>query len=144
MNTQSAFLDAYKGRFTNMLHWPDFHQLIERLQGCNDGNWYLYAVGETPPAECASSADGGKFLQEISRLIEKDHDEDYCGIVYVDDRENPSFVKFYDPNNLGASCGSSGKHVFPGWIMSRIPPEDLQLAFPLPANRRRWWRNLFS
>lgn len=144
MNTESAFLNAYRGRFSNMLRWPDFHKLIQTLQAYNDGNWYLYAVGEPPPEAPSSKQESEKFLLEIEKLIEADHDEDYCGIVYVDDREQPTFVKFYDPNNLGASCGSSGKHVFPGWIMSRLPPEDLQLAFPLPGNRRRWWRNLFS
>ena len=144
MSTESAFINAYLGRFSNMLRWPDFHQLMQTLQACNDGNWYLYAVGEPPPSEPSTQTENEKFLLEIEKLIEKDHSEDYCGIVYVDERQNPGFVKFYDPNNLGASCGSSGKHVFPGWIMSRLLPEDLQLAFPLPANRRRWWRNLFS
>lgn len=144
MDTESAFISAYQGRFSNLLRWPDFQQLIQTLLAHNDGNWYLYALGEPPPAECSTQAESKKFLLEIQRLIEKDHDEDYCGIVYVDDRQKPGFVKFYDPNNLGASCGSSGKHVFPGWIMSRLAPDDLKIAFPLPANRRRWWRNLFG
>ena len=144
MTTDTLFIQAYKGRFSNMLRWPDFKQLIQTLLQQNDGQWYLYAIGEAPPADVSSQEDCERFLLEIEKLIENDHDEDYCGIVYADDREQPSFVKFYDPNNLGASCGSSGKHVFPGWIMSRLAPDDLKQAFPQPGNRRRWWRKLFS
>lgn len=140
----SPFLTAYRGGFTNMLRWDDYDRLIDTLHAANDGQWYIYAVGEPPPEAPASQSETNTFLDEISRLIRHDHGEDYCGIVYADDREEPRFVKFYDPNNLGASCGSSGKHVFPGWIMSRLPPDDLQVAYPLPGNRRRWWQRLFA
>jgi len=144
MSVDSAFLTAYRGGFINMLRWPEFDQLIDTLNEQNDGHWYLYAVGEQAPQEKASQTETASFLLEIQKLIKQDHDEDYCGIVYADDRQTPSFIKFYDPNHLGASCGSSGKHVFPGWIMCRLQPEDLQLAFPPAGNRRRWWRSLFS
>jgi hypothetical protein len=53
-------------------------------------------------------------------------------------------VKIYDPNNLGSSCGT-GKHPHPpGWIMSRVPPAELQRPGPLPEGRRRWWRALLG
>jgi len=143
MSEPSPFLAAYRGGFINMLRWDDYDRLIDTLHQANDGQWYIYAVGEAPPEAPASQTETDTFLDEVSKLIRADHGEDYCGIVYADDRAEPSFVKFYDPNNLGASCGSSGKHVFPGWIMCRIKPEDLKVAFPLPGNRRRWWQRLF-
>ncbi|MBD3669434.1 MAG: hypothetical protein HUJ29_01575 [Gammaproteobacteria bacterium] len=144
MSEPSPFLAAYQGGFINMLRWEDYDRLVEALRQHNDGNWYVYAVGEPPPQQPASASEVETFLTEVSRLIREDHGEDYCGIVYADQREQPSFVKFYDPNNLGASCGSSGRHVTPGWIMSRLAPEDLKQAFPLPGNRRRWWKRLFA
>jgi len=74
-----------------------------------------------------------------------DHGEDYCGIVYVDNKQQPSLIKIYDPNHLGSSCGSSGAPPpLPGWTISLEQPCDLQLAFAPPANRRRWWQNIFS
>ena len=53
-------------------------------------------------------------------------------------------VKIYDPNNLGVSCGFSTNPPLPGWIMCRVPPEDLQPGHKIPEGRRRWWRALFS
>ena len=49
------------------------------------------------------------FVTEIDRLLRQDHAEDYCGIVYADDLQQPRFIKIYDPNNLGVSCGYSSK-----------------------------------
>jgi len=108
------------------------------------GPWYLYAVGEPPPASPASVEDATEFLRSIDLLLRREHHEAYCGIVYADDLERPSFVKIYDPNHLGSSCGS-GKHPpLPGWIMSRVPPVDLQAARAAPEGRRRWWRAIFA
>jgi hypothetical protein len=73
-----------------------------------------------------------------------EHREDYCGIVYADDLRTPTFVKIYDPNNLGVVCGFSDAPPLPGWVMSLIPPVDLPSTRPLPKNRRRWWSRLFG
>jgi hypothetical protein len=80
-------------------------------------------------------------LAAISALLHQDHREKYLGIVYVDDFDHPQLIKIYDPNNLGASCGSSGKLVPPGWILSRMAPDDLG-SFIVPEGRKRWWREL--
>jgi hypothetical protein len=53
-------------------------------------------------------------------------------------------VKIYDPNNLGVSCGFSTNPPLPGWIMSRVPPDELQPSHKVPEGRRRWWRALFG
>jgi hypothetical protein len=61
-------------------------------------------------------------LDEIRVLLKREHEEDYLGIVFVDNLISPALVKIYDPCNLGSSCGSSGRQIPPGWILSRLPP----------------------
>ena len=57
--------------------------------------------------------------------------------------QQPSMVKIYDPHNLGVSCGFSENPPLPGWVLSRLPPEDLASRQVLPGSRRRWWQRLF-
>ena len=102
------------------------------------------AVGETPPSDTISESELMRFIEEIDGLLRKEHEEDYCGIVYVDDKNSPSFVKIFDPHNLGVSCGYSDNPPLPGWILSKLMPVDLQAPMPQPGNRRRWWKRLFA
>ncbi len=139
------FLAAYQGRLTNMLRWEQLDDLWEAVRSRAGRGWYLYAVGETPPAAAADAQDVMRFITHVDALLRREHDEDYCGIVYTDAPGEPSLVKIYDPGNLGAVCGSTGAPPpLPGWVMSLLPPVDLQAAFPPPANRRRWWQRLFG
>lgn len=84
----------------------------------------------------------GALIAEIDALLRRDHDRDRLGIVYVDDRDEPTLVKIYDPNHLGASCGSVGYRVPPGWVLSLDPPSRIDNPAPLPGSRRRWWERL--
>lgn len=138
----SDYMRAFRGSFTSALRWPQLDELWQRLRAMPDG-WFIYPVGEAPPESVASAEQLGRFIEEIDVLLRTEHDEDYCGIVYADDRANPSMVKIYDPNNLGVSCGYSDNPPLPGWVLSRLPPVDLQARQPLPKNRQRWWRRLF-
>jgi len=145
MSDSNEFLTAFRGGFTNMLRWHQLDALWAAIRRHSAKGWYLYQVGETPPAEPSDAQDLDRFLAEIDALLRREHDEDYCGIVYADDREDPNFVKIYDPHNLGSVCGSSGAPPpLPGWILSTCPPVDLPTALPAPGNRRRWWRRLFG
>lgn len=145
MNESNPFLKAYRGSFINMLRWPQLDALWQTLRSQPDKQWYVYAVGEPPPTQPLSAVELDHFLGEIDSLLHTEHDEDYCGIVYADDRDDPHFIKIYDPNNLGSVCGSSGAPPpMPGWILSELEPVDLKAALPLPGNRRRWWRRLFG
>ena len=142
---QQTYLDAYRGRFTSLMRWPQLDEFWETLRGLADDGWYIYHVGHNVPQTPVSRDKLLHFINEIDVLLHKEHDEDYCGIVYADDREQPSFVKIYDPNNLGSVCGSSGAPPpFPGWILCKLKPADLNVAMPLPGNRRRWWQRLFG
>ena len=76
--------------------------------------------------------------------MHKKHDEDYCGIVYTDNKEIHAFIKIFDPNNLGVSCGFSDNPPLPGWILSKIKPVELEAALNPPNNRRKWWQKVFD
>ena len=142
--TDAGYMQAYNGRLVALRQWSDLEDFWKVLLSDKDAGWYVYAVGEPPPQAPLDHEQLEKVVREIDTLLHRDHDETYCGIVYVDDRAEPTFVKIYDPNNLGSSCGSSGLTILPGWTISRDKPEDLKMAFPLPANRRRWWQKLFT
>jgi hypothetical protein len=136
------FYKAYKGRFLGILLWYQLDALWKQYKTKQD-DWYLYAVGEQPPTERISADRLRHFIQEIDLLLRREHDEDYCGVVYADSSEEPTFIKIFEPNNLGTSCGSSGTPPLPSWILSKIKPINLPSAFPQPMNRKRWWRSLF-
>ncbi|MEZ5541374.1 MAG: hypothetical protein R3F42_04950 [Pseudomonadota bacterium] len=134
------FRIAFRGRFENILRWEQLDLLWDTLGADADGGWYIYAVGEPPPSAPASDAQFRRFLSEIFQLLRLEHDEDYCGIVFTDSRDAPTFVKIFDPHNLGVSCGYSDNPPLPGWILSKLPPADMSQTVVLPGNRRRWWQ----
>jgi hypothetical protein len=143
MTDTTDFRSAFRGTFSGVLRWPQLDALWMTLRGVADDGWYIYAVGEAPPTRVASAEEFNRFIDEVDVLLRREHDEDYCGIVYTDSFEAPAFVKIFDPNNLGVSCGYSDNPPLPGWILSRIPPVDLQGGV-LPGNRKRWWQRLFA
>ena len=138
------FLQVYKGYLSNILKWEELDNLWQILREQAGSGWYIYAVGEALPRESSTAEQLGTFINEIDKLLHQEHQEEYCGIVYVDDREAPSLVKIYDPNHLGSSCGPGWGEVLPGWVLSTLPPVDLQATAPLPNSRRRWWQKLFN
>lgn len=136
------FLDRFNGGFTGILHWHQLDRLWESV--ASGEGWYIYPVGEMPPDAPADSERLRDFLRGIDRLLRAEHDEDYCGVVYVDSPQAPSLIKIFDPNNLGSSCGSSGLRVLPGWVLSLARPVDLPAAMPPTRSRRRWWQSLLD
>lgn len=143
-STEDVYLKAFRGSFTSTMRWHDLDAFWKKLKDSADDHWYIYAVGETPPAHTVKKTDLLNFIDRIDELLRREHDEEYCGIVYVDDKERPSFVKIFDPNNLGVTCGFSEKPPLPGWILSRIQPVELEAALYPPKNRQRWWQQIFG
>ena len=139
-----TYLQAFRGRFTSVMRWHQLDEFWSAFKPQVDDSWYIYAVGETPPEAPASKDHVLKFVDEIDVLLRKEHDEDYCGIVYIDNHEAPEYIKIFDPNNLGVSCGYSLKPPLPGWILSKIQPVELEEALYPPNNRRRWWQRIFD
>jgi hypothetical protein len=144
MSTEEVYLAAFRGNFTSTMRWHDLDAFWEKLKDNADDHWYIYAVGEAPPAHTVEKSDLLNFIDRIDELLHKEHDEDYCGIVYADNLQSPAFVKIFDPNNLGVTCGFSEKPPLPGWVLSRIQPVELEAALYPPKNRQRWWQQLFS
>jgi hypothetical protein len=140
---QHPYLQAYRGSFTSALRWHHLDALWERLREQAGDDWYIYAAGEPPPDRCADREQLLRFIEEIDALLREEHKEDYCGIVYADNLEQPRFIKIYDPHNLGVSCGFSDNPPPPGWILSKLPPCDLSALQTPTAGRRRWWQRLF-
>lgn len=141
---RKPFLTAYRGSFTSMMRWPQLDEFWKLLTEEADNSWYIYAIGEEPPIKSSNKEKLLSFIKEIDILLHEDHTEDYCGIVYADNKAKPNFIKIYDPNNLGVSCGFSDNPPMPGWILSKIQPVELESALNPPNNRRRWWKQLFN
>lgn len=145
MSTETnPFLAAYRGYLSNILKWEELESFWDALRNQADKGWYIYAVGETVPQQSATEDELKTFIGEVDKLLHDEHHEDYCGIVYVDDRESANLVKIYDPNHLGSSCGPGWGEVLPGWVLSTMPPVELEVTAPLANNRRRWWQKLFN
>ncbi|MCI0507227.1 MAG: hypothetical protein L0Z73_14120 [Gammaproteobacteria bacterium] len=138
------FLRAFRGSFLGLRQWEDLDAFWETLKNHADDKWYVYATGESAPAAPLSKEQLILFINEIDALLRREHQEEYCGIVYVDDKDEPGFIKIYDPNNLGVVCGYSNNPPLPGWIISRLPPVELTKDTFLPQSRKRWWQRLFS
>lgn len=138
----SDFDTKLNGTLYGLLRWSDWDALLQHLGNERERRWFVYAVGSEPPTVPLNPDALQRVVGEIDKLLRRDHDEDYLGIVYVDDLTTPSLIKIYDPNNLGAACGSIGYKVPPGWILSTDAPSAIATTAPLPGNRRRWWIDL--
>ena len=144
MSIEEVYLAAFRGNFSSTMRWHELDDFWELLKTQADDQWYIYAVGETPPDSVVDKGRLLDFIDKIDVLLHKEHDEDYCGIVYIDNKEAPEFIKIFDPNNLGVSCGFSDNPPLPGWILSRVQPVELETALNPPKNRQRWWQQLFK
>ena len=141
---KDPFVAAFKGGFAGILRWWQLDELWQNVREDADGGWYIYAVGERPPDSPSSAQQLTQFVDEIDQRLRADHDEDYCGIVYTDDRNRPTFIKIYDPKNLGIVCGSSDSPPLPGWLLSKLRPVDLLVALSSEQNRKQWWHRLLG
>ena len=142
--TENPFYDSFRGRFSSLLSWEQLDAFWDTVYARANAGWYLYAVGESVPSTAATAEQVKRFISEIDALLRREHQEDYCGIVYADNVSEPAFIKIFDPHNLGVQCGYSDNPPLPGWVMSRLPPSDLRDQRPLPGNRQRWWQRLWA
>ena len=138
----SGFLERYQGSFRGVLRWHQLDDLWRTVRGRAGEGWYIYTVGDEPPSEPAGAGELDDFIDRTDRLLRRLHEEDYCGIVYADDFEHPALIKIFHPKNLGASCGSSGRTILPGWTLSTLPPADLLDWVAEKEHQPGWWRKL--
>jgi hypothetical protein len=141
---EDPYYRAFSGNFTSLLSWQQLDEFWDEVRRSAGSGWYVYAVGEPVPQQAVGEGEVKRFVDEVDALLRKEHDEEYCGIVYTDSKTHPTFIKIFDPNNLGVSCGFSDNPPLPGWVMSRIPPRELKDRQTLAQNRRRWWQRLWA
>lgn len=145
MSQPSAYLDKLTGSFTSLLRWPQFDDFWQDLRTSTSADWYVYRIGTTPPQSPATPEQWLAELDAIENELKDKHEEDYCGIVYVDNKAAPSFIKIYHPDHLGVVCGISRETVLPGWTLSKLPPVELSQALLSPAPvKTAWWKKLFA
>ncbi len=144
METNNHYYQTFMGAFSGILRWHQLDELWNVLKTEKVDDWYIYAVGDTPPKNPTPYNELEKFITEVDKLLRTEHAEDYCGIVYVDNKTQPKFIKIFDPNNLGTSCSTGMAPPLPAWILSKQAPIDLPSALPQANNRRRWWKNIFK
>ncbi len=140
---EDPFYAAFRGHFTGVLSWGELDAFWKVVRENASAGWYVYALGEAPPTAPSTMEQVSTFLDKIDALLRKEHEEDYCGIVYTDSKIEPSMIKIFDPNNLGVQCGFSDNPPLPGWVMSLLPPVTLEGGNHLPEGRKRWWRKLW-
>lgn len=138
-----SFEQRLWGRFSGVLRWSQLEALWGQLRAVASGGWYIYDLETPPPARPASSEEFIAFLKRIDDHLRREHEYDYCGIVYADDLHEPSLIKIYDPKNLGAVCGPGGSRVLPRWIVSRTRPTALQQQTVSEMPPVKWWQRLF-
>ena len=144
-STQSDEFDRYyNGLLYSVMRWDQLTSFWQKVDA--EAGWYLYAVGQDVPTEPSAADKVQQFMRELDELLRREHHEDYCAIVYADNLDAPNFIKIYDPNHLGSSCGSSAtkSSIVPGWLMSRTPPRELEMRGVVTGQRKRWWQSFLS
>jgi hypothetical protein len=144
MTETSEFDRHYNGLLYSVMRWDQLTAFWQKVDA--GAGWYLYAVGHDLPQKSSPADKVRQFMRELDELLRREHHEDYCAIVYADDLEAPNFIKIYDPNHLGSSCGSSSmkSSVLPGWLMSKMPPRELEMRGIVTGQRKRWWQTFLS
>jgi len=141
--TVSAFSQQLNGNFSGMLHWHQLDALWLQVLTQPEG-WYASQIGEAAPELPLDTEALSRFIAEVHALLRHEHKHDYCGIVYADNREQPGFIKIYDPHHLGSMCSHGGAAILPRWVLSRVKPERFEEDAPLPGSRQSWWQRMFG
>jgi len=140
MTDTSEFDRSFNGLLYSVMRWDQLTAFWQKVDA--GAGWYLYAVGQQVPQALSAADKVQQFMSELDELLRREHHEDFCAIVYADNLDVPNFIKIYDPNHLGSSCGSSSTKtsVLPGWVMSRMPPRELEMSGVVTGQRKRWWQ----
>ncbi len=138
MSREKDYRELFSGRLYGVLQWDRFAR-IWRYLAENPEGWYVRDFkGSAVPLAPLPAGEFAAWLQETEDFLRRRHREDYCGFLYVDDQERPSFLKIFDPRKMGTSCGCSGG-IDPRWTVSSMPPpsdETESRADGTPAGRK--------
>ncbi len=119
--SEEDYLALFSGRLYGILQWDRFDSIWRYLMDQPEG-WYVrdFKKAELPGSPLPAD-EFRAWLAETENFLRRRHREDYCGFLYVDDQDAPSFLKIFDPRKMGTSCGCSGG-IEPRWTVSRMPP----------------------
>lgn len=138
-NHPASYVRNYMGSFYGILRWPQLDELWRWL-GEHGDNWYLYATDEEAPTSPQSANELATQIQVIDAYLHQTHNADYCGVVYVDQLQEPQYIKVYNPKGMGSSCSMSEIPPLPKWIISREKPVDLHPLLHAEEVKRHWWK----
>lgn len=136
-NEADAFRERLGGIFQGIMTWPQLDELWARIRG---GRWFVFQTDEPPPEVPLSGVPLAVRIDSLDAQLRREHEYDYCGIVYADDVHAPTLIKIYDPRNLGTSCSHGGAPIPPRWILSTARPAAIEAPAHEPAHRWRLWR----
>ena len=118
---EASYAAFFDGSLKGLLQWRQFDDLWEYLRAHPEG-WYVRDFsGRQVPRAPMPAPEFLAFLNEAEDFLRRRQQEDYCGFIYLDDVENPSFIKVFDPRRMGSACGCGGQ-VSPRWTISRQLP----------------------
>jgi len=138
----SNFKQEMRGYFTGILQWSDLDNLWIKVIERSEQEWYLFTVNDSAPLHASSELNLKKHIDWLDIELRETHKERYCGIVYVDNITKPSFIKIYDPKNLGTSCSCSAEQPLPKWILSIARPVNLVERSNDISKGIHWWNRL--
>lgn len=130
----TEFWQAYSGKFSGILGWPEFDAFWVTL-AASGGDWWVFHPAEDAPAAPLTGATFAAALDEARACVEQIRNRSFCGAVYVDNLTQPGFVKVFDPYKMGGVCGSTGERILPRWTFTRLRPDALPLLPDLPEKR---------
>lgn len=139
-----SYKEYFNGKFYGVLRWHQLDTIWAMVIGQRSKGWYIYQTSSNIPNEKTRNKKLDLKIMEINEYLRQKHDEDYCGTVYVDDLEDPKFIKVFDPKNMGTACSIGGKAPLPEWVISQIPPEDMTINEEPQKYKKRWLGSLFS
>ena len=142
------FKTIFKGKFYGVLRWPQLDQIWSKVKGDAEAGWYSYEICKKPPAHPMQGEELINFIDEIDLTLRQKHDEGYCGIVYVDDLDSPTYIKVFDPKKMGTSCNIGTTAPLPVWVISKVIPQDLSVDDIIAKKpvrfKKSWLGNIFT
>lgn len=128
-----SFTSIYKGHLQGIMTEEAYIKMAQSLQG----NWYAIPVFEYQEKGTlgADASDkplisgfeaGKKLIQLYEEVKQRKSISGTFPHTYVKNRENPSFIKLYDPKKCGGSCSTVAPD--PWWVFSTVAPTRDELV----------------
>ncbi len=80
------------------------------------------------------------LVYALNQSLHREHDEDYCGVVYTDSFETPRLIIVFDPNNLSVFCCIVTPALLSSWIISKMCQKNYSIKIQGVGNR--WWETI--